>query len=76
VLPITAKGSLLRPQLGVQPGAAIAQGGAAAALASFLTPLAAVLPFVDPGLAKDANCVGLIAQAGQQGAPVRTAAAR
>ena len=76
MLPITAEGPLRRPKLGVQPGSAIAQGGAAVALASFLTPLAALLPFIDPGLAKDANCAGLIADAAHQGAPVKTAVAR
>ena len=39
-----------------------------------VTPLAAVLPFVDLGLAKDAACGALIAQAGKQGAPVGKAA--
>jgi uncharacterized protein involved in outer membrane biogenesis len=73
ILPVTAEGSLLHPHLGVQPGAAIAQGGLAAALASFLSPIAAVLPFIDPGLAKDANCAGLVAQAAGQGAPVKAA---
>ncbi|HKR87511.1 MAG TPA: AsmA family protein [Phenylobacterium sp.] len=72
--PVTAQGSLLHPKLGVQPGPALAQGGAAAALGAFLSPLAAILPFIDPGLAKDANCVGLVAEAGHQGAPVKTAA--
>lgn len=71
--PITAEGSLLHPKLGVQAGGAIAQGGAAAALGALLTPLAAVLPFVDPGLAKDANCQALVAEAGQHGAPVKSA---
>ena len=75
-VPVTAGGSLLHPKLGVQPGAAIAQGGTAVALGTFLTPLAAILPFIDPGLAKDANCAGLVAQAGQQGAPVKTIAHR
>jgi uncharacterized protein involved in outer membrane biogenesis len=71
MLPITAKGTLLSPKLGVQPGAAIAQGGVAAALASFLSPIAVVLPFIDPGLAKDANCASLLAEAKTQGAPVK-----
>jgi uncharacterized protein involved in outer membrane biogenesis len=75
ILPITAQGTLLHPKMGVQPGAAIAQGGVAVALATFLTPLAAVLPFIDPGLAKDANCVGLMAEAKAQGAPVKPAPA-
>ena len=70
-LPILAQGTLLHPKMGVQPGQAIAQGGAAAALGAFLTPLAAILPFIDPGLAKDANCAALIAEAGQHGAPVK-----
>jgi len=73
-LPITAQGSILSPKLGVEPGAAVAQAGAAAALGAFLSPLAAILPFIDPGLAKDANCGGLIAEAKAQGAPVKTAA--
>lgn len=76
MLPVTAEGSLLHPRLGVAPGAAIAQGGAAAALGALLTPLAAVLPFIDPGLAKDANCAGLIADAGRHGAPLQGAAGR
>src|SRR6185369_2632770 len=58
---IPAKGSLSAPRLGVEPGAAIAQGGIGAAL-GMLTPLAAILPFVDPGLAKDANCQALLAE--------------
>jgi uncharacterized protein involved in outer membrane biogenesis len=72
MLPVTAKGTLLSPKLGVKPGAAIAQGGLAVALASFLSPIAAVLPFIDPGLAKDANCAALIGEAKAQGAPVKT----
>jgi uncharacterized protein involved in outer membrane biogenesis len=70
--PITIQGTLMHPKLGVQPGKTLAQGGAAAALGALLSPLAAILPFVDPGLAKDANCAGLIAEAGQHGAPVKT----
>jgi uncharacterized protein involved in outer membrane biogenesis len=71
--PITAEGTLLHPKLGVEAGPALAQGGAAAALGAFLSPLAAILPFIDPGLAKDANCSALIAEANQHGAPVKTA---
>jgi uncharacterized protein involved in outer membrane biogenesis len=71
--PITAQGTLSHPKLGVQPGPALAQGGVAAALGAFLSPLAAILPFIDPGLAKDANCRALLAEAGQHGAPATTA---
>jgi uncharacterized protein involved in outer membrane biogenesis len=76
MLPITIGGPILHPKPGVEPGKAIAQGGIAAALGSLLSPLAAILPFIDAGLAKDANCAGLVAQAGQQGAPVKTLAHR
>jgi AsmA family protein len=76
LLPVTAKGPLMAPKLGVEPGAALAQGGAALGLGSLLSPLAAILPFIDPGLAKDANCGALVAQAQAQGAPVRSASGK
>ena len=76
LLPVTAKGPLMAPKLGVEPGAAIGQGGAALALGSLLTPLAAILPFVDPGLAKDANCGALLAEAARDGAPLKTASSK
>jgi uncharacterized protein involved in outer membrane biogenesis len=63
--PITLRGSLLQPKIGVQPGKLAAQTGGAVALATLLTPVAAVLAFVDGGLAKDANCAALIGQAEQ-----------
>jgi hypothetical protein len=74
--PITVKGPIRGPKLGVEPGKAIAQGGLAVALGAVISPLAAVLPFIDPGLAKDANCGALIAEGQRQGVPVKTAAAR
>jgi uncharacterized protein involved in outer membrane biogenesis len=73
--PVTAEGPLVHPKLGVEPGKAIAQGGVAVALGALISPLAAILPFIDPGLAKDANCGALIAEAGQHGAPVKSAPA-
>jgi AsmA family protein len=73
--PITVKGSLAHPAIGVDAGAAIAQGGIGVALA-FVNPLAAVLAFIDPGLAKDANCGPLLAGAKAQGAPVKASAVR
>jgi uncharacterized protein involved in outer membrane biogenesis len=74
LLPVTVKGPLTAPKLGVEPGSAIAQGGAAVGLGSLLSPLAAILPFIDPGLAKDANCGALLAEAKAQGAPVPASA--
>jgi AsmA family protein len=63
--PITVRGSLLEPKFGVQPGKLAAQTGGAVALGALLTPVAAVLAFVDGGLAKDANCAALVGQAEQ-----------
>jgi hypothetical protein len=40
------------------------QAGAGTVLAALLTPIAAVLAFVDPGLAKNADCSALMAQVG------------
>lgn len=70
-LPITVHGHWRSPQLGVQPGPAIVQGGLAAALGGLLSPLAAILPFVDPGLAKSADCGALMSEAKTAPAPVK-----
>lgn len=70
--PITVKGPIRAPKPGVEAGGAVAQGGVALAIGTLLSPLAAVLPFVDPGLAKDAACASLVAQAGAEGAPVKS----
>jgi hypothetical protein len=72
--PINIKGPIAGPpKVSVDTGKAFGQGGLAVALATFASPLAAVLPFVDAGLAKDANCAALIGEASQQGAPVKSA---
>jgi uncharacterized protein involved in outer membrane biogenesis len=64
--PITITGPVSNPQIGVAADKAIPQGGLAVAL-SFLSPLAAIIPFVDPGLAKNANCAALVAAGKQHG---------
>jgi len=69
-IPVTVTGALSHPTVGVKPGPAVMQAGLAAAL-GFLTPLAAILPFVDADLAKNANCTGLVAEARTQSAPVK-----
>jgi hypothetical protein len=72
--PVTMTGYLKSPKFGVKAGGIPAQAAGAVALGVVLGPLAAVLPFVDAGLAKDADCVSLVSQAQQQGAPVKTSA--
>ena len=74
-VPVTVQGSLAHPVIGVKSGHAIVQAGLAAAL-GFLSPIAALLPFVDADLAKNANCAALVAQAGRKSAPVKVKSPR
>ncbi len=60
--PITVRDHWRDPSIGVDVGHAAGQGGLAALFSSMLSPIAAVLPFVDAGLAHDANCEELLAQ--------------
>lgn len=75
-LPITIGGHLRSPKLGVEVAPAAAQLGAAVALGAVLSPLAAILPFVDPGLAKNADCAGLMSEARSTAAPVQPSQAK
>lgn len=72
--PITMDGYLSHPTFGIKPGAAPAQAGAAIALGVLFTPLASILPFVDPGLTHDADCVSAIKDAQSLGVPVKPSA--
>lgn len=74
--PVTVQGPIVQPKIGVETSNVVAQGGIAAALGALVSPLAAVLPFVDLGEADDAACGALIAQAGRQGAPISGPARR
>jgi uncharacterized protein involved in outer membrane biogenesis len=60
--PVLVRGTLAHPTPGIQLGNAAAQTAEAVALEVVLTPLASVLAFVDPGLAKDADCAALLAR--------------
>ena len=73
--PITVKGSLAQPALGVEAGPLVAQGGMAVAL-GLINPLVSILAFIDPGLAKDANCGPLLSEAKAKGAPIKDSAVR
>ncbi len=72
--PILLKGTLLHPRPGIDAAKVAGQVGLAAVVGSVLAPLAAILPFIDGGLAKDADCAALIGEAKSQGAPVKASA--
>ena len=61
--PITVQGALTAPRIGVDVGAVAGQGGLAGLLGAVAAPITALFAFVDPGLAEDANCGQLIANA-------------
>src|SRR4029077_19826962 len=73
--PIAVRGTLLHPSIGVKTGNTVGQGAAAVGLGALLGPWGAVLAFIDPGLAKDADCSSLLDEARQQGAQLKTASA-
>ena len=61
--PILVRGKLAEPSVGVDTGAVAAQVGVTGLLVAAVAPLAALFGFIEPGLAKDANCGALIADA-------------
>jgi hypothetical protein len=67
--PIAITGSLSHPKIGVQAARALPQGGLAVALGALINPFAALVATIDPGLAKDANCGAVMAQAKRKGTP-------
>lgn len=60
--PLAVRGTLSHPQFGLGAGGTATQTVAATALGVLLTPIAAVLAFVNPGLQRDADCAALLAQ--------------
>jgi uncharacterized protein involved in outer membrane biogenesis len=62
--PITLKGPLSAPRVGVDLGKAAGQIGVGALLGAVVYPVAAVLPLLGVGTAKDADCPALLAEAG------------
>ena len=61
--PINIRGTLRHPSVSLSVPAVVKQGAVAAGLAVIGTPIAAALAFIDPGLAKDADCAGLTDEA-------------
>jgi uncharacterized protein involved in outer membrane biogenesis len=68
--PITISGKLDHPAIGVDAAQAVTQGAIGLGL-GVINPLAAILAFIDPGLAKNADCTGLMDTAKAQGTPVK-----
>jgi AsmA family protein len=60
---LTIRGTPPHLEYRVAAPGVLAQTGAAVALGAVLTPIAAVLAFVNPGLAHDAECATLLTQA-------------
>jgi AsmA family protein len=60
--PIIIEGRLKSPSVSLSKES-VARAGAAAVLGAVLTPLAAVIPFIEVGLGENANCGALIARA-------------
>jgi hypothetical protein len=68
--PITLKGRLADPKLGIDLSKVAPQLAAGALLGALVSPVAAVLPFISTGGTKDADCGALLAEAAADGAPV------
>ena len=58
--PVGAQGTFANPHVAIDPSRAIAKGAASVALGVLLTPLAAVIPLLDPGGGKDSPCNELL----------------
>jgi len=69
--PVVMEGPLKRPSIHPKGGPLAAQTGAAAALAA-VNPVLGLVPFLDPGLGKDADCDKLLADARARGAVEKT----
>jgi len=59
------------PKVGVDLIKAAPQALLSVAIGVFAAPAAAILPFVNPGLSKNADCAALTAQAAGQGVRLR-----
>ncbi|WP_245986912.1 AsmA-like C-terminal region-containing protein [Azospirillum thermophilum] len=62
-VPVLVRGTLGNPDIGVDPTESAARGAAAVALGVLLTPLAGILPFLDPGSDEQPHCGRLVEDA-------------
>lgn len=60
------KGTFAKPAIGIDTKKAAMRGGAAAVLGVLFTPLAALLPLIELGGGKDADCKALFAEVHQE----------
>ncbi len=60
---VSIRGTLRQPQVRLSGKGPLVQAGAAIGLGLALTPLAALLAFIDPGLAHNADCAQLLGEA-------------
>ncbi|MEG1210793.1 MAG: AsmA family protein [Leclercia sp.] len=60
--PLYVRGSFKNPQAGVKPGPLIARGAVAAALATLVTPAAALLALISPSEGQANQCQTILAQ--------------
>jgi uncharacterized protein involved in outer membrane biogenesis len=60
--PLVVHGTIKHPTFSTDVSKPMAQAGGAIALGVLLTPVAAMLAFVDPGLAKDSDCGAMLAE--------------
>lgn len=59
--PVLVRGTIRQPDFSIRARNPLVQAGGAIALGALLTPAAALLAFVDPGLAKNQDCAALLA---------------
>ena len=74
--PITIGGHLSSPAFGINPTGPAIQAGIGAALGAIVFPPLALLPFIDPGLAHNANCASVLQTGKSAGAPVKASQVR
>jgi uncharacterized protein involved in outer membrane biogenesis len=67
--PIIVTGTMADPSIGLSTMGMGARTGAAAILGTVLTPIGAIIPFIELGTGKDSDCRDLIAHARAAGAP-------
>lgn len=60
--PLYVRGSFKDPQAGVKPGPLIARGAVAAALATLVTPAAALLALISPSEGQENQCSNILSQ--------------